>query len=238
MVRRARPRLSKTAAACPSIDRVGLRNLAASAAKGEFDKAAKDKLAEIAKGIDAALEKYKDPSNGRAALFVARWQKQDETIQKIRQHLQTCYPNWKQIFCCRICKPVIAPIAENLEARYAASSARARESSRMTVFCFNLAVAQLEAWKDLSGWLKKRLDDNQALIDEICKLDKCEDHAFALYILFFELLRQHSRLMPGQNPPEDRYDPHRLLLQGRARAVLRADRVPLADPSLTSTRTS
>jgi hypothetical protein len=191
---------------CPPLD-VQVRQLAESAAQGEFDKSAKDKLAEIAKGADAALEKYKDPTNGRAAL-VALWQKQDETVQKIRQHLQSCYPCWKQILCCRVCKPVIEPIGttwKDLREKLGPCQ-RELEDAR---YCFDQAAAQLEAWKDISGWLKKRLDENQALIDEICKLDKCEDHAFALYIFYFELLRQHSRLMPGQNSPEDRYDPIR-----------------------------
>ena len=61
----------------------------------------------------------------------------------------------------------------------------------------------------MTSWVKGRLDADQALYDEICKLDKCEEYAVALYIYHFELLPAHRSLGPNQpprpKPAEDEY---------------------------------
>ncbi|MFY2826029.1 hypothetical protein [Ruegeria sp. MALMAid1280] len=184
-----------------------VEKLNTSAAAGAFDKTAQAKLTDIAKGADAALQKYKDPANGYDAL-VQRWRKQHERVEKIREHLQNCYPDWdymlKECVCCTVIQP-LADMRKQLRKKLGKCEIALDDAA----YCFTEAEAQLDAWKDITGWLKKRMDTNDELIEEICKLDKCEDHGFALYIFFFELLRQHSRLMPCETCTEDRYDPVR-----------------------------
>jgi hypothetical protein len=191
---------------CPPLEQQ-IKDLSESAARGEFDKVARDRLIELSKAADAALVKYRDPTSGWPA-FKILWEKQHEAVENIRRHLESCYPNWKADLKTQVCEKVIRPLQDMRNVRRESlGKDKLQIKQEDATSCFDEAVLQLEAWKDISGTLKKRLDDNQALIDEICKLDKCEDHAFALYIFFFELLRQHSRLWPGKTKEEDRYDP-------------------------------
>jgi hypothetical protein len=200
------PDAGKPPAPCPPLDEQ-IEKLSQSAAQGEFDKGARDKLVEIQKAADAALMKYKDAANGWQALTIT-WDKQQDAVKNIRRHLESCYPNWREDLKAQVCEKVIRPLQDmRTKRREALGKDKLQVRQEDAAHCFAEAVLQLDAWKDISGTLKKRLDDNQALIDEICKLDKCEDHAFALYIFYFELLRQHGRLRPDKTPKEDRYDP-------------------------------
>jgi len=204
-----------------------VEQLATDAAKGEFDKSAKSTLEEVAKGADKAQQDYARDTAFKE--YVITWEKQEEKFKELRQRLKNCFPNWKYILEHHVCKKVIKPIRDTRQVLYhAPTDERLHPSCKYGPkvgfcetalihrnYCLDQAKAQLDAWKDITGWIKKRLDENQALYDEICKLDKCEDYAVALYIFFFELWPAHRNLDPYNQPPpktfEEEYCHGRLL---------------------------
>lgn len=214
------PKPSDPSDECLPLDDL-VEQLASDAARGEFDKSAKSTLEAIAKNADKARQDYARDTDFREHLI--RWEKEKEKVVELGKRLTNCFPNWRKILIEHVCEPVIKPIRDCRQLLYYDPSKKCPPSEKPPScaygpkvgfcettlaekdHCLKEAKAQLDAWKDITGWIKKRLDDNQALYDEICKLDKCEDYAIALYIYFFELLPAHRALDPAFNseePPE------------------------------------
>lgn len=155
---------------------------------GEFRKKAQETLVELQSGVDAEETKYREKYDE----FRAKWQEQDQRICDIERRLKSCHQNWKELLEC-VCKEVIQEIwkkREQLEAKLGCPERDLEHASAL----FDKAQKQLDAWKTITQWIDNRLKLNAALIEEICKLDNCEDRLFALYIFFFELKPKHHQL--------------------------------------------
>lgn len=180
-----------------------LEKLAAEVAKtavvGEFEKTVKPKLDEIIKAADTEGQAY---HNAYPELR-KEWQKQDVDIDKLKAHLESCYPDWRTDLQQVVCKEIVCELWA-LRYRYQEQLGGPERALQQATEKLNEATTQLDAWKTISKSMDARLKKNKALYQEICTLDRCEDHRFALYIFWFELLPQHQQL--GQ-APEDRSGP-------------------------------
>ncbi len=172
---------------------------------GEFKKLAETKLGELINGVDQEEINYR---NG----FIeckATWERQNEKICEIKKRLENCY----NIECYQkiICKEVIQR-AWDLKKKI-------RENTCEPQICLDIAndlvldaQDQLEAWQKISVWIKNRLELNGQLIEEICKLDNCNDGPFAIYIFYFLLWPAHMSLKERNDEdvlPEEVIDPER-----------------------------
>jgi len=194
---------------CSSITDL-IAEIESEAARGEFDRGAKDTLQTVADSASQALQAYMQDTGYKALL--GRWESQKERIVDLGKRLTKCFPNWVDILRCHVCDEVIKPIRETRYLLYgpAGDCPSCENGPKIGLcesdlvakdWCLAQATTQRDAWTDITTWIGTRLDDNQALYDEICALDKCEDFAVALYIYFFELLPAHRGLDPYQRPP-------------------------------------
>lgn len=167
---------------------------------GEFRKAAETKLEGLANGADQAEENYRKG----LAECKATWERQDEKICKMKKQLEHCY-EWKCYIDKIICKEVIQKVWElkdNLRSKLGDPQKCLDDANELV----GKAQDQLDAWQTISAWIKNRLQLNEALIEEICKLDNCDDRLFAIYIFYFELWPAHKSLekAPEELPDEVR----------------------------------
>ena len=165
----------------------------ADAKEAEFRKEAEARLTKLADGVDAEEASYRSARDE----LVERWRELADKIRALKEHFEDCYDY--QCFIEKvICKKVVCKewelrrkLLDKLCGRYGA------------LYLANEVLAeagsQLDAWEKLTAWLTDRLAKNEALYEEICKLDSCEDRYFAIYILFFELIPAHDAMGP---PPE------------------------------------
>ena len=176
------------------------------AKEGEFLKAAEEKLKELADGVSDEENKYRvDEKEGRDAL-VMEWKRQKDTICDIRKRLESCYGDWEKILKKCVCETVIAEL-RTLRDKYREGIGSPECELNRANSTLAETAEKLEAWKSITVWIKAQLDKNKALIEEICTLDSCKDHRFALYIFYFELWPAHQAL--GETPkiidPESEY---------------------------------
>lgn len=167
---------------------------------GEFDKDAQAKLAELAEGATEASNAYRAE---RDALR-ARWNEQQKRVADIKKVLESHAAEWERAKK-KICDGVIAAVATlktTLDAKLGPPE-RTRDAATAK---FEAASAQLDGWKGITTWIDERLNANEALLDEYCKTDVCEDRLFGFYLFYFELLPAHSRLGTGvDEPPDEKY---------------------------------
>ncbi|MEM6807847.1 MAG: hypothetical protein AAF350_02025 [Pseudomonadota bacterium] len=171
------------------------------AKEAEFRKEAEAKLTALSGGVAAEEAAYRA---ARPALL-ERWDELDNKIRKLKSHFEDCY-DYKCFIQEVICKKVVRPewalrrklLTEKLCGYYGALYLAEER--------LDAAKGQLNAWEKISKSLDDRLTANEALYEEICKLDSCEDRYFAIYILYFELCPAHKGM--GE-PPEklDQYNP-------------------------------
>ncbi len=167
--------------------------------RGEFMKEANARRKKLKEGFGDARAKYVE---AREAL-VGEWQSHEDKICGIRHHLERCHENWKSILRETVCDKVISPGWEACEQyRDTLGTLERCHACRDRVRAdLENADGRLAGWETLAESIRSALDANKLLIDEICKLDTCEDRLFALYILHFELLPGHVPL--GPDGPSD-----------------------------------
>ena len=156
---------------------------------GEFLKTAEAKLEELNKAVGKEEESYRNPY-----LDLSKsWSDQDKNIKELKNHLESCYPNWEHYLEEAVCKEVIQKVWE-LKKVYEDSIGPPEKSLYNSDADLAKAADQMEAWKTLTKWIQNRLDANKKLYDEICTLDNCKDRLFALYLFYFILLPNHRKL--------------------------------------------
>lgn len=164
------------------------------AKEAEFLKEAEARLKKLADGFAAEDANYR----AKYSELLERWKVLTGKIHKLKEHFSECF-DYKCFIDRVVCKQVVCRewelrrklLGEKLCGRYAALYLAKEDAAE--------AGRQLDAWEKLAAWLKDRLDKNEKLYEEICKLDNCDDRYFGIYILFFELIPAHEAMGP---PPE------------------------------------
>lgn len=150
----------------------------------EEQKKAKTKLDELAGVVNTEEQAYRSELPG----FRATWEQHDAEIIKIKARIE----GLPQLELCHqtICQEVISPLwtmRHKIKEAYGKPDWDLHEAEERLAG----ATGHVDAWKTLSRWVKGRLDRNQQLINEICKLDNCKDSFFAVYIFYYELYPAH-----------------------------------------------
>lgn len=173
---------------------------------GEFLKQAQTKLEELAKGVDAEEQNYRD----KMPELLATWQEHEHRVNDLESQIKTCYPQWKEYLDKVICDEVIQNIRdlrEKIKDNIGEPEWKLNRANEVR----DAAAQQLDAWKNITKWIKARLDANALLIEEICKFDSCKerkDRLCAIYIFFFELLPAHKQLeKPLDELPHEHKNP-------------------------------
>ena len=180
---------------------------------GEFKKLAQAKLEELAGSVESEEQAYR----AKLAEFTATWQEHEHRVCDLEAQIRNCYPKFEDYIKDVICDEVIDKI-KKLKGKIFRNIGRPEWKLDRANDVLATAASQLDAWKNISKWIKSRLDANAALIEEVCKHDKCTERADRLciiYIFFFELLPAHKQLekpldeLPGEHSnPEEHWCSH------------------------------
>jgi len=171
---------------------------------GEFHKKADAKLEELAKAADKEEETYR----AKRDEMENKWKEQDSRISELGELLHKCNPHWEKDINDAVCTNVIHKI---WDLKYEIESRLGYPELILDWVNseFDQAGRQLDAWKTITNWIQAQQSVNEKWIEEICKLDNCKDRQerlFSLYILHFELLPSHQKLI-NPNPAHEFTDP-------------------------------
>lgn len=173
--------------------------------EAEFHKQTAAMLKDLIAKSDKELNAYRGSLPG----LMATWKEQDEKIQELKKHLESCYPQWECYLKQSVCKDVICKnwwLRKSYESTMGAPELRLEYANADK----DKATKQLEAWKTLSTWIQRRLSDNKSLYDRICALDNCLSPLLQLYLFYFILWPQHRQLCksPRQLAEKESYPEH------------------------------
>ncbi len=167
-------------------------DISADAKLGEFRKTANEKLTELLGGVAAEEASYRDALED----LKRRWREHDDKIDEMDKHLQKCFP----VECYKteiLCPNVIQPLRDKRQELLDALGG--------PDYCLELATelyetteAEMGAWQGITQWITDRLDQNQALLDEICE-ENCKDPRFVVYLFYFVLRPAHISLDPERD---------------------------------------
>jgi len=164
------------------------------------------KLPELKAELDAFVKKQEELVKAYKESYPAfreKWCLQQQQVQQLYSALKCSFPppskDWKKIVEECICKRLheLNCLAKRIEKRKRCCSGpleRARDEARSGL---DAAKADLDVLKSLGGRIQALLDDDAALIKEINTLMSGSDHAVVLWLFWFRLLPNHTKLAPA-----------------------------------------
>lgn len=161
----------------------------AKARAAEFHKQTAAELSDLIKKKDKEIETYRSAYPG----LIAQWKDQQEKFANMQAHLASCYPDWECILGLTACKEILCHNRQ-LKGSYEARMGEVELQLEYANADLAKAKDQLNAWKDMSKWITKRLDDNNKLFERICAVDSCKKPYMQLYLFHFVLWPSHRQL--------------------------------------------